>query len=83
MDKIIQDIQGSIKSAINEKKKIAMFHWQVLKNADYLGTYDPEKFCTDIDVPKSYAVEFQKMLRLSKIINEQGYLLSPKVVNRL
>lgn len=78
MEELIQDIKENIKSAIDDKKKIAMFHWQVLKNADFLKTYNPKQFCSDVDVPESYASEFSKMIRLAIIIDEQGYALSPK-----
>lgn len=69
---MIQEIKKAVSDAALEKQKIAMFHFQVLKNASKLEKIDPLSFCREIGVPDTYKTEFQKMLSLAKVMREQG-----------
>lgn len=69
---MIEEIKRAIEEAAVSGQKIAMFHFQVLKNADSLETIDSKLFCKQIGVPESYATEFQKMLSLARIMRQQG-----------
>lgn len=73
---MIGDIAAKVRDAALNHKKIAMFHYQVLINADDFQGLDPVDFCKDIDVPKSYATEFRKMLSLAKLMKEEGVRIS-------
>ena len=68
----IKEIALEIAKAEQEGKKIAMFHFQVLKYADELKHYRAIDFCEDVGVPESYKTEFSKMIKLAEIINERG-----------
>ena len=52
-----------------------MFQFQVLKNADELEGMDPEVFCKEIAVPRTYQTEFRKMISLARLMKEQGVRL--------
>ena len=73
---MIEDIATKIRDAAHINQKIAMFHYQVLINADKLGGLDPIDFCKDIGVTNSYATEFRKMLSLAKLMKEEGVKIS-------
>jgi hypothetical protein len=57
---VIEQIKAAVHSAAGKNQKIAMFHFQVLKNADDLAGIDPKGFCREISVPETYATESQK-----------------------
>jgi hypothetical protein len=59
---VIEQIKAAVRHAEESNQKIAMFHYQVLKNADELEGIDPLGFCKEISVSASYAAEFRKML---------------------
>jgi hypothetical protein len=69
---LIEDIKAAIHSATGKSQMTAMFHFQVLKNADDLGDIDPKGFCKEVSVRPSYATEFRKMIALARLMKEQG-----------
>jgi hypothetical protein len=69
---MIEQIKAAVQRAAEKNQKIAMFHFQVLKNADELTGIDPNGFCKEVSVPKSFAVEFRKMIALARLMKEQG-----------
>jgi hypothetical protein len=73
---MIQEIKNAVHNTADVKQKIAVFHLHVLKNAAALYTVDPVIFCQAIDVPDSYKTEFQKMLSLARIMEQQGVNLA-------
>jgi hypothetical protein len=73
---MIDQIKTAILSAVGKNQKIAMFHFQVLKNADELAGVDPKGFCKEISVPETYVTEFRKMIALARLMKEQGTKLS-------
>lgn len=73
---LIQEIAAKVREAARDKKKIAMFHYQVLIHANELKGIDPVDFCREIGVPKTYSTEFGKMLSLAKLMEELGATIS-------
>lgn len=73
---VIDRIKSAVHEAAAENQKLAMFLFQVLKNAKALETMDAVTFCKDIGVPESYATEFRKMLALARVMRDQGATLS-------
>jgi len=69
---VIEQIRVAIHRAADKNQKIAMFHFQVLKNADGLAGINPKAFCNEVSVPETYATEFTKMIALSRLMKEQG-----------
>jgi hypothetical protein len=69
---VIEQIKAAIDRAAEKNQKIAMFHFQVLKNADELADIDPKGFCKEVSVPESYSTEFTKMIALARLMKEQG-----------
>ena len=69
---MIEEIKSAVHHAAGTNQKIAMFHYQVLKNADELEGIDPRGFCKEISVPETYATEFTKMIALARLLKEQG-----------
>ncbi len=61
---MMEEIRKAVHDAALGNQKIAMFHFQVLKNAVALEDVDPAAFCRDINVPATYKTEFRKMLSL-------------------
>lgn len=72
---MIENIKKAVHDAALGNQKIAMFHFQVLKNAAALEGVNPETFCRDVSVPKTYQTEFRKMLGLARIMKQQGVRL--------
>ncbi len=68
----IEQIKAAIRSAAVKKQKLAMFHLQVLKNADDLAGFNPKGFCKEVSVPESWATEFRQMIALARLMKEQG-----------
>jgi hypothetical protein len=66
------DIKAAVHAAAGSKRKIAMFHLQILTHADELEGVDPVAFCKELAVPATYATEFRKMLSLARLMKEQG-----------
>lgn len=69
---MIEQIKAAIHNAAAKHQKIAMFHLQVLRNADELASVDPKGFCAEVSVPVTYATEFTKMIALARLMKEQG-----------
>lgn len=71
-----EEMKTAIHNAAGTNQKIAMFHLQVLKNADSLEGVNAKAFCKELGVPATYATEFQKMLSLARLMKEQGLRLT-------
>lgn len=69
---MIDEIKAAVHKAASDNQKIAMFHYQVLKNAKELEGYDAVSFCRDINVPETYQTEFRKMISLARVMAENG-----------
>ena len=69
---MFEQIKAAIHRAAGTNQKIAMFHFQVLKNADELAEIESKGFCREVAVPESYATEFTKMIALARLMKEQG-----------
>ena len=67
-----EQIKAAIHRAAGNSQKIAMFHFQVLKNADELADLDPKAFCKEVSVSATFATEFRKMFALARLMKEQG-----------
>jgi hypothetical protein len=72
----INYIKTAIHTAAAVSQKIAMFHFQVLKNANELQGMNAEAFCKEVAVPASYRTEFTKMIGLARLMEEQGIRLT-------
>ena len=68
---MIEEIKAAVHGAAGTNQKIAMFHFQILKNADELAGIDPKGFCREVSVPETYATEFTKMIALARLMKEQ------------
>jgi hypothetical protein len=73
---MIEQIKAAVHGAVGTNQKTAMFHFQVLKNADELADIDPKGFCKEISVEESFASEFRKMIALARLMKEQGTKLT-------
>jgi hypothetical protein len=73
---VSEQIKAAVHRAAGKNQKIAMFHFQVLKNADELAGVDPKGFCKEVSVPETYATEFRKMVALARLMKEQGAKLT-------
>lgn len=73
---MIDQIRAAVHGAVGGKQKIAMFHFQVLKNAEALEGFDSAAFCREVGVPESYRTEFSKMLGLARLMRERGVTLN-------
>ena len=73
---VIEEIRQAVHSAALAKQKMAMFHFQVLKNASALENVDAVSFCREIDVPITYKTELTKMLCLARIMRQEGVCLA-------
>ena len=69
---VSEQIKSAVHCPAGKNQKIAMFHFQVLKNADELAGIDPKGFCKEVSVPETYATEFTKMIALARLMKEQG-----------
>lgn len=70
------EIARQINQAAERKCKIAMFHYQVLVNADKLMDEDPVNFCRIVGLGDSFATEFRKMIKLSKMMKQMGAVIT-------
>ncbi len=68
----IERIKEAIHRAESTSQKVAMLHFQVLKNADELAGFDPRGFCREVSISEKYATEFRKMIALARLMKEQG-----------
>ncbi len=55
------EIKTAVHAAAGSKRKIAMFHLQILTHADELEGVDPVSLCKELAVPVTYATEFRKI----------------------
>ncbi len=69
---MIKEIKRQIIAAEAEGQKMAMFHYQILKNATRLENADPKHFCQQLELSKGYPIEFEKMIRLAKLLKKLG-----------
>ena len=69
---MIEQIKATIHGAAGKNQKVAMLHFQVLKNADELAGIDPKGFCKEVSISEKYATEFKKMIALARLMKEQG-----------
>jgi hypothetical protein len=67
-----ETIARQIREAANDKAKSGMFHFLVLFHADELAGVDAKAFVAKIGVPATYATEFRKMMKVAKIMEDQG-----------
>jgi hypothetical protein len=72
---LIEQIKTAVQATANTNQKSAMFHFQVLTNANQLEGLDPKAFCREIGVLESYATEFTKMISVARVIKQQGMRL--------
>ena len=73
---LVEEIKNAVDEAADKNQKIAMFHFQVLKNAGALDGMDGKAFCRELSVPESYGREFSKMLALARLMDEGGVRLT-------
>ncbi len=73
---MIEDIRSAVHAASATDQKIAMFHFQVLRNAATLEGMNARAFCKEVGVPVTYATEFTKMIALARLMGEQGVKLA-------
>ncbi len=73
---MIEDIKKAVHAAASANHKIAMFHFQVLKNAKDLEGLNAKAFCKELGVPETYATEFTKMISLARLMREHGARLA-------
>ena len=71
----IEQIKAAVHSAAVKKQKLAMFHFQVLKNVDELAGIDPKGFCREVSVPDTWVTELRQMRALARVMKEQGVKL--------
>jgi hypothetical protein len=71
--KIVETIKLALQKAQANRKKTAVFHSQVLLNAELLENLDPHEFCRNVGVAKSYVREFRKMIAVARTLSELGY----------
>ena len=71
----VEEIALKIKEAEKESNKTVMFHFQTLIHADEFRGVDAGQYCRDIGMSESFAAEFRKMIKLSQMIKDQGYVL--------
>lgn len=76
MTKLVHEIKKAVHTAALSNQKIAMFHFQILKNASALKNVPAIEFCEAISVPNTYATEYRKMMSLALIMEQQGYSLN-------
>jgi hypothetical protein len=71
--KIVETIKLTLQKAQAKREKTAVFHSQLLLNAELLKNLDPHEFCRNVDVAKSYVREFRKMIAVARTLSELGY----------
>ncbi len=71
----VEKIALKIKEAERENKKTVMFHFQTLIHADEFRAVDAIQYCRDVGMNDSFATEVRKIINLSQMIRDQGYVL--------
>jgi hypothetical protein len=74
---MLEEIAREIEAAAAEKRKTAMIHFQVLKNAEFLRDVSATDFCKTVGLAESWEIEFKKMISLAELISDQGFELAP------
>ena len=69
---MFKQMKKAIHAAELKRQKVAMFHYQVLKNAKELEQVNPIEFCKEMGMSKTYSTEFRKMISLARVVEEQG-----------
>ena len=69
---MIDEIREKVTAAAEENSKLAVFHCEILLRAEELENYNAVEFCSEIQVPDSYAVEFRKMIKVASILRDRG-----------
>ena len=72
---MIDEIKIAVQDAAARRQKMAMFHFQVLKNATELEDLNAKAFCKEVAVPTTYQTEFRKMIGLARLMRELGVSL--------
>jgi hypothetical protein len=67
LTKIAQEIQKA-----DQGKRVAMIHYQALKNAEQLAGHDLSLFCKEAGISETYITEIAKMISLKRFMNEIG-----------
>jgi hypothetical protein len=71
--KTVETIKLALQKAQAKREKTAVFHCQVLLNAELLKNLDPHEFCRNVGVTEAYHIEFRKMLAVARTLSEMGY----------
>lgn len=66
------ECRQAISLAAEEGRKLATFHFLVLRNASMLESENPTEFCRAVDVPNGYVAEFTQMLALHRVMRERN-----------
>jgi hypothetical protein len=74
----IDSIRDALILAAESRAKTATLHSLVLIHARELEKVDPLEFCKAVGVPKSYTIEFRKMISASRKLRELGYTIQKK-----
>ncbi len=73
---LLLSVNSTFTSAVHataaNDQEIAVFQFQVLKNAKELEGLNAKAFCEEIGVPATYTTEFTKIISLARIMKEQG-----------
>lgn len=64
---MFEEIAKQIRCAALDRRKVAMFHYQVLKNAKKLENINSQRFCEEVGMEDSFTTEFKKMISLAKL----------------
>ena len=72
---VLKSIASRIKEAERQNKKTAMFHFQILIHADKLRGENALKFCREVGMKDSFVTDFKKLMSLSQMMKDEGYVL--------
>ena len=75
---LYEKIAIEIKTASRQKNKIGEFYHQVIINARALENINALEFCYAIGVPKGYAIEFRKAIKIAKTFEAKGEPITAK-----
>lgn len=74
-DRILDEIVRQLKQA-GPGQKTATMHWLMFRHSADLDQMSGDDFCHRVGLLPSYATEFNKMIRLGRIMREQGFALT-------
>ena len=72
---LLKSIASRIKEAERQNKKTAMFHFQILIHAEELRGENALEFCREVGMKDSFATDFKKLMSLSQMMKDEGYVL--------